>query len=134
MYYKIISDGQIVDASDSLRYVRWQEKNRIFLSCEESEADGIVTSDGADIYLLLTSEAREGYRYAIVADIGEEEYLALREELDAGQEIADDGDAGQEGTEAKTRLRLLEEQVAALAEVNDMLTECLLEMSEIVYG
>jgi len=134
MYYKIISDGQIVDASDGLKYVRWQEKNRLFLTCEENEAEGIATSDGADIYLLPASEAREGYRYAAVAEIGEEEYLALREELDAGRQIADDGDAGQEGTEAKTRLRLLEEQVAALAEVNDMLTECLLEMSEIVYG
>ena len=133
MYYKIVSDGQVVDASDGLKYVRWQEKNRIFLSCAESEADGIVTSDGADIYLLASSEPRDGYAYAVVSEIGEDEFLALRDELDAGAEI-EDGSEESGDTAAKTRLRLLEEQVAALQEVNDMLTECLLEMSEIVYG
>lgn len=134
MFYKIVKDSQIVDVSDGLKYVRWQEKNRIFLSCAEEDAEGIVSSNGQDIYLLITSEPRDGYESAVVSEIGEEEYLALREELDAGEEIIDGGDDEEEDTQAKTRLRMLEEQVAALQEVNDMLTECLLEMSEIVYG
>lgn len=134
MYYKIISEGKIVDACDGLNYVRWQEKNRIFLSCEAEDAEGIVTSNGADIYLLPDVEAVEGFAYATATEITEEEYTALRDELDAGGTVIEPDEDPDGDSPGKTRLRLLEEQVAELAEANAMLTECLLEMSEVVYG
>ena len=135
MFYKIVSNGTIVDASSGLSYVRWQEKNGLWLTCGEEDAQGIINSNGEDIYLLSGTEPMEGYSFATVTEITEEEYLVLREELDAGGEIVDPDEPDQDpDTPTKTRLRQLEEQVAALQEVNDMLTECLLEMSEIVYG
>ena len=135
MYYIATSGNKVVDAGDSLIYVRWQEKNSLWLTCSEEDAEGIVSYDGADIFLLEGSEPREGFLIAAVTEVTEEEYLSVREELDAGAEIAAPNvpDPGPE-TPAKTRLKQLEDQVAALQEVNDMLTECLLEMSEIVYG
>ena len=61
MYYKIVSGGVIVDAvKGSLNYVRWQEKNRVVLSCEEADADGIISSNGSDIYLLESAPALDG--------------------------------------------------------------------------
>lgn len=135
MYYKIVSDGLIVDASESLRFVRWQEKNSIFLSCDENDADGIVSSDGEHVYLLEGSEAIGELPYAAITEITEEEYQAIRDELDAGGEVVNPDDQGNTpDTPAKTRLAALEEQMAALIEENAMLTECLLEMSEVVYG
>ena len=136
MYYKIISEGQIVDACDSLSYVKWQTKNRLFLACGAEDADGIVSSSGEYIYLLEGKSGPEGYASATIAEIGEEEYFRLCEELDAGNAIADTTgkDGATDNTPAKTRLAQLEDQVAELMEQNAMLTECLLEMSEIVYG
>ena len=135
MYYKIVSDGTIVDAVSGLNYVRWQEKNRLWLSCSEANADGVISYNGEDIYLLEGAEAREGMIFVTVTEITKEEYIEIREELDAGGEIIDpDGKDTEPDTPGKTRLAQLEEQVATLQEVNDMLTECLLEMSEIVYG
>ena len=134
MYYKIISGGTVVDAAIGLNYVRWQEKNSLWLTCGESDAQGIVNSNGEDIYLLSGADPMDGYSYAAVAEITEEEYISIREELDAGAEIVDPGEPDTDPSSAKTRLQQLEEQVAALQGVNDMLTECLLEMSEIVYG
>jgi len=138
LYYKIISEGAIVDACDGMSYVRWQAKNRIFLSCDAADADGVITSDGADIYLLTGADPVEGVAYATISEITEEEYIALREELDAGDEIVEpdaepDTDPDDSGP-GKTRLRLLEERVAELSAANAMLTECILEMSEVVYG
>ena len=87
MYYKIISNGEVVDACDGLSYVRWQERNRLFLSCGEEDADGILSSDGADIYLLPGALAVEGCARVTVTEITEEEYTALRDELDAGRTV-----------------------------------------------
>lgn len=135
MYYKIVSGGTIVDAvNGSLNYVRWQEKNRVFLSCEEADADGIISSGGSDIYLLKGVPALDGYAHVTVAEITEEEYTVIREELDAGTVIDEPDDDDPAPDKPKTRLRLLEDQVAELSETNAMLLECLLEMSEIVYG
>lgn len=138
MYYKIVSGGLIVDACEEMRYVTWQEKNRIFLNCEEHEADGIITSDGKDIYLLPGGEIVDGFEQADYEEITAEEYAALREEIDAGRQPEDDGGEPEPEPEpdnpSKTRLAALEETVARLEGENYMLTECLLEISEILYG
>ena len=135
MYYKYVMDGQIVDATDHLAFVRYQERHRLFLHCEtEAEADGVLSSDGSTIYLLSGKAQIGDLGFVAYSEIEEEEYLRIREELDAGEIIDDDEPDADTDSGAKTRLQQLEEQVAALQEVNDMLTECLLEMSEIVYG
>ena len=134
MYYKIISEGQIIDASTDLNYVKWQEKNRLFLSCDAESSDGIISSNGADIYLLTEKETGEDLPVAEIVEIDEEEYLALKEEIDAGNSVEQPGEQEGETNTHKTRLKRLEEEVEELRAANEMLTECLLEMSEIVYG
>ena len=119
MYYKIISQGQIIDAApdDQLNYVRWQDKNGMFLSCTPELADGIVSTDGDEIYLLEGPSAGAVLPDAPVitmAEITEEEYLEIREEMDAGQAIVNPDGEQQEDSQAKTRLRQLEEMVASL--------------------
>lgn len=142
MYYKIISQGQIIDAApdDQLNYVRWQDKNGMFLSCTPELADGIVSTGGDEIYLLEGSSAGAVLPDAPVitlAEITEEEYLEIRDELDAGQAIVipdAEEPSGEDSPKPQTRLAQLESQVADLVEQNAMLVECILEMSEVVYG
>ena len=135
MFYKIVSGGCVVDATTSLNYVRWQEKNRLFLSCSAEDAQGIITSGGENIYLLDGMPRISGFEYASISEIDEAEYLALREEIDAGNEILDP-DAEEETPDSvpKTRLQSLEEQVAAIAAENELLTECILELTALIYG
>lgn len=135
MYYKIVSDGLIVDACDGMRFVRWQERNRMMLSCDEAGADGILTSDGSTVYLIEGGLVMDGYATATYEEITQEEYEELRAEIDAGEEIPNPDEPEPEPEEGpKTRLQALEEQVAELSQTNWMLIECLLEMSEVVYG
>ena len=82
MYYKIVSGGQIVDVCDGLNFVRWQKKNSLFLACSnEAEAGGIISSDGSTIYLLEGAEQVNDLAYAHYAEIDEDTYNSLREQL-----------------------------------------------------
>ena len=135
MYCMIVSHGVIVDACASPDFVRWQEKNGIWLSCDKADAHGVVASNGNDIYLLEGISPMAGYEYASVTEITEEEFANIHDELSAG--TVPETDRGEDVTEPtlpKSRLQMLEEEVAALMETNSMLTECILEMSEIIYG
>ena len=135
MYYKIVSNGIIVDACEEMRFVKWQNKNCIWLNCEEREADGIVTSNGEDIYILPGGEPVDGFAEGTYSEITEEEYAEIREEIDAGEEIPDEDGGDDEPTNpSRTRLAALEEKIASMEQENYMLTECLLEISEILWG
>lgn len=45
MFYKVIKNRQVIDVLDSLHYVKYQLKHKILLLCDESEAQGILSSD-----------------------------------------------------------------------------------------
>lgn len=127
MYYKIVTNGEIVDVCEEIAFVRWQEKNRKWIICAEKFAEGILSSYGDRIYRLVEAE---------YAEISAEEYARLRAEIDAGRSVPDESgtDDGEEGERAMTRLEQLELLVKALEAQNQALTDCLLEMSEIVYS
>lgn len=141
MFYKIVSNGQIVDVCDGLTFVRLQKRNSIFLHCSnEAEATGIISSDGSTIYLLEGAEPVNDLAYATYTEITEEQYIDLREQLvengmldnPKDEPPAAEEDDGTETTEpvAKSEDRKLIESLQAQV---DMLTECILEMSEYVY-
>ena len=141
MFYRIISDGLIVDACDGLRYVRWQEKNRVFLACGEQDADGIVSEDGSRTYLLDGCPHVMDLPHARAEPVTEEEYRSLVNALAENGMISGETaeTAAQEDypiakSELMERLETLEESNRQLEGSNLMLLECLLEMSEIVYG
>ena len=134
MYYKIISDGLIVDACSGLNYVKWQERNRLFLSCEESGADGIVSSDGSQIYLLSGTPDIEDLPHATFTEITLEEYTEIRKELIDGGAIDTDGaDPEEEARQEFNRSEILK-RMEELEAQNMILIECIMEMSEVVYG
>jgi hypothetical protein len=155
-YYKVIKDGVIVDA-DHL-WLRWQTKHRIMLACEPEEAQFIQSGD--TIYAanwLNPAPAELDGQYEKIPikgakecldfyaeEIGEEEYLSIRAQLDEGLELEDgsleeaapvEPEAEEEEPEVKkTTAQSMQEQIDALTQQNEMLLECLLEMSEVVYA
>lgn len=135
-YFKAVSGGLIVDAytENEMVFVRWQERNRRWLRCEENTADGLVASDGSAVYLLREMTGMDGFRQVAYEEIDQATFEELREEIDAGRTVPDQDPEPEPDTPGKTRLAVLEEQVAALLEANEMLIGCVLEMSEIIYG
>jgi hypothetical protein len=141
MSYKYISDGQIVDAAKKPCFVRYDTRLKLFLACKESQAQGIASHDGKTYWHLDGCEefGVDGYETVSAVPISDEEAEAILKELDAGN-VPDDGSLEEETpaeTEEeirKTAAQVLEERIAALQEQNDFLTECLLEISTVVYG
>ena len=50
MYYKVIKDNKVIDVLDHLTYLKWQQKNKIMLLSDLSEAQAILSSDGNTIW------------------------------------------------------------------------------------
>jgi hypothetical protein len=150
-----VKDGVIVDA-DHL-WLRWQAKHKIMLACEVEEAQFIQS--GETIYAanwlnpapaelsgqfekVPIKDAKECQDF-YAEEIDEEEYLSIRAQLDEGLELEDgslEETAPVEPEETEERLEVkkttaqsMQEQIDALVQQNEMLLECLLEMSEVVY-
>lgn len=45
MFFKVIKDDKVIDVIDNPMYIKYQKKHDIMLLCDESEAEGIVSSD-----------------------------------------------------------------------------------------
>lgn len=50
MYYKVMSNGRVIDTLDRLVYVKYQEKNNRMVLCSEDEAQGFLSSDKSRIW------------------------------------------------------------------------------------
>ena len=50
MYYKVIKNNKVIDVLERLVYLRWQDKHKIMLLCDENEAQAILSSDGNTIW------------------------------------------------------------------------------------
>lgn len=145
-FYKIIVDNIIIAVGTTYDLRRVQEKHGVLVSCVESAAQYIQCDDTLyrDGWFSPLTSNRYAFTEAKVATITEDEYEALKEEIDAGRqpevpdepepETPDEPEQPEEETPAKTRLEALEEQLTSLMERNAMLEECVLEMSEIVYA
>lgn len=131
MYYKVISNGQIVDVCDGLNYVRWQERNHLFLSCSENVADGIVSSDGTKVYLFEGKTPVDGCAFVTLGEITAEQYADIRQQLidngvidDPDEPQPDDGDdnddEGEEEQEPVAKSKLAKRVEALEAALDDM--------------
>lgn len=151
MFYKIILNGMVVDIQAELRYVRWQEANNLMIMCSEEMANGILSSDNSVIWHIEgLSEFPEGLcQTAIIEEIEEDEYLRWKERLEAAstetEEPTEESPAEDETTEESASkdylsiqdmltIQELTDKVAKLEKENELLSECLLEMSEKVYA
>lgn len=50
MYYKVIYNGRVIDVLDKLIYLKWQEKHKVMVLCDENSAQAILSSDGDTIW------------------------------------------------------------------------------------
>lgn len=147
MFYKILQGNTVIDAIENMQYVVFQERNRLNLIGKKSEAFGILSSDMSIIWHLeelADIPAGTDYQTVQAVEITKEEYDALRKELEAGNVVEDEAPEEEAPTEeaevvmtpTEMRLRIneLTATVEALTEEKDMLMECVLEMSAVIYA
>ena len=150
MYYKLASNGNVVDAintDESLWIVENPHSYSLYAGPREN-AWGVQASGEGSLWHLDGLPAFHDYPdvpTVTLEEIGEGEYTALRAELDAGKivEVEKEPDTAQpeEEQQATTIVRQLQQQVKSLQEqlaiqqeTNENLIECILEMSEVVYS
>lgn len=150
MFYKIMQGNTVIDAIAGVQYVVFQERNRLNIIGKKAEAFGIMSSDMSTIWHvegLAEIPAGAEYQTVIMVEIDEEEYDALRKQLEAGDVVEDpeEEQPPEEGeteepevvmspTEMRIRINELTATVEALTAEKDMLMECVLEMSAVVYA
>ena len=88
MFYKVIKDNNIVDVLNKITFVKIQVAHNILIICSEKFAQGIVSSNGVDIWFVdgLIKENVNNYPSVELVEIDEEEYNILRDAL-AGDEF-----------------------------------------------
>ena len=155
IFYKILADGKVLDVNDV--FLRWQPKHGVMLVCDPAKAEFICPRDCSGYYhpsWLNTPPEAAVYDGEVDAEeITEAEYRALLEQLEAGGTVDNpDPDTGEDGSgdtgpgedntgdsggqqkPAVVDMKQLVETCAGLQKQVQMLTDCVLEMSEEVYG
>ena len=121
MYYKLMQNGIVTDVIERKQYVRWQDKHGVIVPCAGECANGILASDGT-IYHVDGLPAFPQGDFATAYPIDRAEYLTLADRL------------GKEVEPLLGDVEILRGKLNEQTERNDMLEECLLEMSEVVYA
>lgn len=80
MYYKLIKDNKVIDVIEKLVYIKLSPKSGKILLCPQSEAQGILSSDGKNIWHLqgFYDFPTDEYETASAIKISKEEYSQLK--------------------------------------------------------
>ena len=83
MFYKVVKNDRVIDVLENLSYVKYQKKHNIMISCDQSDAQGIVSSDGRYIWHVdwlyhFPEEVKGHYDIVALEEIDEYEYKQLR--------------------------------------------------------
>lgn len=148
VFYKIIRDGTTTDAG--FVFLKWNEHSRHTVACDVNEAQFIQSFDQEHIYhvdwLKPVPEAAGQYETVEAIAIDAAEFDEIRALLDDGESIPYEPPASdiQEPVEEQEQPGEQEERPMTVGEMRQLVTEqqerismledCLLEMSEIVYG
>lgn len=83
MAYKIILNDGVVDAQESLKYVRWNDAEKSLSPCDRDEANGIISSDELNVWHLdgFPAFSKGTYTTVTAVEITEDEYSNLLNEL-----------------------------------------------------
>lgn len=129
-YFKVIQDETVLtaEAHEKPAFVKLQPNN-VKVRCSEHYAQGIISLDGSECYQLPGKAALPGADKTAV-EITMTEYDAI---IDGDPEDETPVIPEDDPEEPLTRAELTT-KVKALEERNEFLEDCLLEMSEIVYG
>lgn len=155
IFYKILADGKVLDVNDV--FLRWQPKHGVMLVCDPAKAEFICPRDCSGYYHpSWLNKPPEGAVYDGEIDaeeITEAEYRALLEQLEAGGTVVNpepdpggtggedtgigDNETSDSGGQQKPTVADMKQLVDTCADLRkqvQMLTDCVLEMSEEVYG
>ena len=126
MYFKIIYNALVIDILDSVQYVRWLKRGKKFVKTEMTSANGILASDGINIYHVEEMPDFDGmgnYKTVHMLQIEKEEYDKLKSQMVEGDVIYINEAAF--STEEKLRLEIssLRKQLAAVSNQNHKLVE-----------
>lgn len=147
VYLKIQDADGIVVGVEEIKdpsYACYQKRNNIVILCSEKEAQGILSVNENTIYQIHGREKLQGIEEKLLDAffIDDFEYEVLKNQIG---EMPDNTESSMEDTEIEEskvltsaelarRVKALEETLAAEQQRNDMLEECILEMSETVYA
>lgn len=147
VYLKIQNaDGTIIGVEEikDPSYVCYQKRNNIVILCSEKEAQGIQSVNGNTIYQIHGKEKLQGIEETLLDAffIDDFEYEVLKNKIGDMPDDTDTETDGSENEEDKVltsvelaqRVVALEKALTAEQQRNDMLEECILEMSEAVYA
>ncbi|MBQ3502923.1 MAG: hypothetical protein IJA72_04620 [Clostridia bacterium] len=117
--YKVLANDIIVGVIDEPSYVRYQNRNGKFLSCDKHYAQGVLSQDGNIIWHLKDRAVIpvSGYTTVELIEIEQDEYEMLKSIFDNKDEYSDESavlDAVQEATL----------EVVATDKINKMKQEC----------
>lgn len=147
VFYKIIRDGTTTDAG--FVFLKWNEHSQHTVACDVNEAQFIQSFDQEHIYhvdwLKPVPEAAGQYETVQAAVIDSAEFDEIRALLDDGEPVPNEPEPpAPEPVEDQEQLVEPEERPMTVGEMRQLITEqqeriamledCLLEMSEIVYG
>lgn len=112
MFLKIVKGTTIVDATDTLNYVRENPRNKALISCEAILANGIVSSDGTTIWHLegCPKFTKGSYETVKVEEVCEDEYNSIREALKTGETVSEEIRETLSTTEMMEKLDLVMKQ------------------------
>lgn len=144
-YYKLIHGEEIVDAiiAEEAVWIHENPRTSWMYSGEQDGAKGVVSSDRKDTWHLAGTYPFAEFPDLVTVELvetTEEDYLDTIAQIEAGRVQDDDYPDAEEPSEepvspeAKTKVSALEERIDELAAMNEMLIECILEISEIIYG
>lgn len=139
-------DGTVIGVEEisDPSYVCYQKRNSILVRCSEKEAQGIMSATENTIYQIHGKEKLQGIEEQLLDAffIDDFEYEVLKNKIG---EMSDDTETGVEDIETEEikvltfaemaqKISTLEKALAEEKQRNDMLEECILEMSETVYA
>ncbi len=148
-YYKIVQDGTVIDAG--FVFLKWNEKHHCMFCCDVNEAQFIQSYDQAAVYQvewLNAAPASAGQFDTVDAVvISETEFDEIRALLDDGETVIDEPEqpieqppdepeqqGSEEPAERPMTVAEMRQVISEQQEQIAMLTDCILEMSEVVYG
>lgn len=127
--YKIIYQNMIIDVMKKLKYCKYVRIANRTLLCDKTSANCIVSSDGSQVYHIKgTLEVPTNYKSVEIVEIDKEEYDYL-----CSLTIQENPVPVEQDTSLDDPV-VLKQRVNDLQNEVNMLTECILEMSTILYS
>lgn len=145
-YYKVIIDDNVVDVGTI--FLKWNTSMRHMFMCSANEAQFVMGRDSNTCYRDDWMKMYEGnpstYLPAKVVMINAREYDEIRALLEDGEDIHEPPEPIPEPEpepheepapepDAPMTISEMRQQITEMSAMMEMLTECILEISEVIY-